>query len=150
MAHLEPQRGCSVVDLELIRPEDLHTVWDVVREGMLKSSEYSNDQWIPEDAYCAIKANQASLYLWVFEGNVIGHIILQKKPTYYGSCLHIWSLYVEHEHGDLIDSNMVQIDEIAIRLKCNRMSFWYPRKGWDRRAEKLGFSPVMTIYEKGM
>ena len=71
MGRLEPQRGCLVVDLELIRPEDLHTVWDVVREGMLKSSEYSNDQWIPEDAYCAIKANQASLYLWVFEGMLL-------------------------------------------------------------------------------
>lgn len=150
MEHWEPLRGFWVVDLELISPEDLHTVWQVVRDGMLKSSEYSNDQWIPEDAYCAIKANQASLYLWIYEGDVIGHIILQKKPTYYGLCLHIWSLYVEPEHGDLIDSNMNQIDDIALRLKCHRISFWSPRKGWDRRAERLGFSPVMTIYEKEM
>lgn len=147
-AHWVRQRGCSVVDLEFINPADLHCVWGLVRDGMVKSSEYSNDQWIPEDAYAAIKNNQASLYLWVIDGAPIGHVILQKKPMYYGACLHVWSLYVEPEYGPLIDDNMVQIDELAKRLKCVRITFWSPRKAWDRRAERLGFHPAMTIYEK--
>jgi len=138
------------VDLELINPSDLHCVWESVREGLLKSASYSQGQWIPEDAYHTIKSNQASLYLWMVEGRIAGHIILQKKPANYGHCLHIWTLYVEPEFGPLIDDNMSQIDDLGRRLQCSRITFWSPRKAWDKRAERLGFHPAMTIYEKDL
>lgn len=153
-ADLAPQRvACldiSAVDLELVSPADLHCVWGLVRDGLLKSASYAQGQWIPEDAYHSIKSNQASLYLWMADGKVAGHIILQKKPANYGNCLHIWTLYVEPEYGPLIDDNMRQIDELGKRLQCSRITFWSPRKAWDRRAERLGFHPAMTIYEKDL
>ena len=129
-----------MVVLQPVIPAELSQCWAAVKPGLQKSADFSKGQWITEDAYHAIKSGSASLYLWIVDGYYAGNILLIKKPGFQGNTLHIWSLFVETMYGNQIDENMSQIDDLASSHGCNRITFHSPRKGWDKRAERLGFS----------
>lgn len=136
------------VNLQTVKPEDLHFVWQTIKPGIEKAAHFAQGAWIPEDAYSSIQHGQASLFLWSVDKRYAGSIIVMTRAGFEGKTLHIFSLYVEPEYGEHIDANMDQIDELARNHGCRKITFQSPRRGWDKRAERLGFEPVTTTYEK--
>lgn len=137
-----------MVSYRLISPNDLRRLWPTVKPGIDQCAHHAFGDWISEDVYTAVQNNAATLYLWMVDGNYAGVIVLSKKPQFDGVNAHIWALYVEPQYGQYIDENMKEIDEIARKNGCKRLTFHSPRKGWDRRVKRLGFVPTYTIFEK--
>jgi hypothetical protein len=99
------------------------------------------DGWIPEDVYCFLVGNHATLY--VNDGEWRGFVILQLLPNYAEKRLHIWLASGQGELMGFLD----EIKEIAKSSGAKRITFESPRKGWEKRAPFYGFEPKRTVYE---
>mgnify|MGYP003135430441 FL=1 len=130
------------MDKVYIQPKDIKSVWGFVKPNLYTILEKSPENWIPEDIYAAIVTGQAILCISTSKtepnGFVVGRII--DIDT-----LHIWVGYAntmlrEQEQWKLIE-------QIAKEQNCKRISFETWRKGWSKKAEKLGFYPRTYIKE---
>lgn len=108
---------------------DIRNVWEKVKDGLKVVRERTNEKWLDEDVYCALKTNNAQLFM--FDN---GFCILQNikdewtnEPT-----LHIWITY----HGtldDVTDDFHSKLRELAHNIGSKRITFTSPRR-WDRRS----------------
>lgn len=137
-----------MVTYRLIPPADLRGVWPTVKPGIDKCAFHAFGEWIAEDVYLSIQTGGASIYIWFVDGEYAGLTVLSKKPDFDGVNAHIWCLYVEPQYGKYIDQNMKEVEQIASKNGCKRLTFHSPRKGWDRRVKTLGFVPTYTIFSK--
>ncbi len=101
-----------------------------------------SDGWIPEDIYCFLLSGQASLY--ISEEGWKGFAILQLLPNYAHKRLHVWVVQTTDDPAIY----MAEIEKIARDSGAVKITFDSPRRGWTKRAERLGFNPTSTRYEK--
>lgn len=101
-----------------------------------------SDGWIPEDVYLSLRTGQAGLY--VNDAEWKGFAILQLLPNYSSKRLHCWIVQTTDDPADYME----EVEEIARAAGAKVITFDSPRRGWEKRAERLGFRPTSTRYEK--
>jgi hypothetical protein len=122
---------------------ELASAWGRVREPLARlARKAATDGWIPEDVYTLCACNQATLY--VNDGPWCGFAVLQLLPRYTQKRLHVWILHCEQKPEPF----MQDLRELARSLGASVITFQSPRRGWNRRAEALGFKAVSTNYEQ--
>lgn len=132
--------------LEYIHPHHLQKYWPKVREGLGRVHQHSADTWIPEDVYVELKANRSTLHMGYVDSYYKGFFILTPTQGYDGPVLHVWALYSEGKDFDLFHEGMKEVLKLAAHMQAKRITFTSPRKGWERQAVKLGFSPRSTLF----
>lgn len=133
--------------LELIAPEDLHAIWHVIRPGLLKVQNRSNQShWLPEDVYFACRSGASKLHVSYVDGEYSGFCVLTPVQHYDGTVLHIWCAYNASNH-DVLTLYEEDIEQIARAIKARRITFWSSRK-FERRVAKYGYHPTQTEYVK--
>jgi hypothetical protein len=127
----------------LVHPDNLHDVWDFVREGLLKVSEKATDGWIPEDVYHSLKSGISSLHLEYVDEKPVGFVVLNVVSDFRGKKLFIWVAY--SVEGNAVERHENELIEMARQVGCKRIAFESTRKGW----EKL-YTSTMITYEKDL
>lgn len=131
---------------DYIAPENLHTVWPLVNEGLRIILNKCVDTFEPEDVYMRIKEGRAFLHMLDNDG-YNGFMVLEVftdawKPI---KRLSIWCLYSK----DFEVMKTFLRDELR-RLKrqagCEKIRFISPRDGWAKKLEGL-MTPIAQIYE---
>ena len=135
------------LELKYVAPEELNSVWPKVREDVLKVLSHSSDTWIPEDMYFALKNNTSTLHLGEEDGQYRGFLVLTPTVAYDGPVLHIWATYSNGNTGlELLTEGMEQIKQFANRMSAKRVTFFSPRKGWDKFGIALGFTMRTQVF----
>lgn len=135
------------LEFQWVNPDKLRGVWGLVRAGLEKVRDSTSESWIPEDAYLAIMAGSSHLHLGMVGDKYQGFLVTTPQQTVDGKALHIWVCYSVAGES-LLDQGITQIEEWARTMQASRITFYSPRRGWDKAGEKIGFSPVSTIYAK--
>ncbi len=116
--------------IKYIAPNELRTVWDEVRKGLEAIRAKGHTEWLPEDIYCDCYEQRAMLWL-------VGQGFMVLQPN--GKELHIWAAYSSN-HQDVLDG-LEAVKEMAKKGGCNKLTFSSVRKGWEKSARILGFTP---------
>ena len=130
--------------LQPVAPQELASVWEFVRGGLLKTIAKTNDDWLPEDVYVEIKGGVSFLYLIFARGERIGFVVLQKWDKYHaGPRLFVRALWAEPRkllpyHDDFYEA----LHDLARKAGCVAMRMTSPRR-W----ELDGWTPKQSIYE---
>lgn len=132
--------------LEYVEPDRLRDVWEQVKQGLYAVRNHSADAWIVEDIYMALKSNASTLHIGYVDGEYKGFLILTPTASYDGPVLHIWATYSAANDFCVFTEGMEQIKAFAKQMKARRITFFSPRKGWERQGEKLGFTPRTTQF----
>lgn len=122
----------------LVHPDDLRTHWPRIRASLDAVSAKTQDDWIAEDVYHAIKAGHAACHL-CDDGLLITTLT---RAEFSGTrALHVW---IVHNIGDrdVIDANIPLLREMAHRANAVKITFGSPRLGWAKR-----FPLVSATYE---
>lgn len=124
-----------------VPPERLHEFWPKIQAGLFRVKQRSNDLWILEDVYTALKTGSAHL---MCDEHSRGFLIFNLVQDFDSrQHLHVWCAYgkgVDPEEG------MEQLEGLAKELNCASITFFSPRRGWARN--RLGFEEVHTLYRK--
>lgn len=127
----------QIPDRNLIVSSDLRRDWPSVRQGLEKVKEHTSENWLPEDVYFALKANQATLYI---EKDGGGFVVLRQEQHFDGTAIHIWCAYSKS-----LKKLPVYIEEIrhmARSVGAKRITL-SSKRDWSKY-----FRPTMTLYEE--
>lgn len=132
--------------LEWIKPDEIHSVWEQIRPGLLKVNNHATG-WIVEDVYTAIKTGTSVLHLGYIAGEYAGFIVTSNEKVSHGTIINIWCLYHEQNDFSLFEENIEIVKGWAKNIGAYAIRMSSPRKGWEKQAPKLGFKPIHTVYE---
>lgn len=132
--------------LTYIKPDQLREVWELVKPGIEKVRENGAEAWFVEDVYMALRNNQSTLHVGYLDGEYAGFMVLTPTQSYDGPVLHIWATYSEARDFCVFTEGMDTIKECARMMEARRITFFSPRKGWEKQGEKLGFKPRTTQF----
>ena len=128
-----------------MKPVPIHEIsqlWPRIRPALERIVErHGSDGWLPEDVYAIVCAGNATLY--VNDGEWLGFCVLQVVPHYTQKRLHVWVLHLESDPEPF----MGRLTDLARSCGAVKITFSTARKGWARRAARLGFKPAMQNYE---
>lgn len=131
-------------NFRFVPPHELHSVWPTIRPGLEITAKKAPGGWIPEDVYLSIKTGDAVLHTAIVDSYYKGFLVSKAIDTLEGRKLLLWICHIE---DDLLDDNLEQVKEWAKNIGAVKIQFQSPRNGWERRAEALGFTPTMIVYE---
>jgi hypothetical protein len=134
--------------MEIVPPEHLRDVWELVRPGLLRASAHAKILWIPEEVFAACLTKQMFMYVWFVDGQYAAVAVLQKRMVLGRQTLQVFAGYAEPAYYSEVPTMNQQVDELARGIGASKITFQSPRKGWGRRAAQLGFSPECVIYSK--
>ena len=128
------------MELVLIPPNALRSVWDFVRAGL---ATMPPEDWIAEDVYHAIRSGESALHVALGNAGPCGFLVLRRHLTEFTQTpeLHVWLAYNAGD-ADVIAAGETVLKETATRMGAARITFGSPRKGWAKR-----YRPVTTTYE---
>lgn len=129
--------------LQYVHPDNIHSHWDVVKEGIQRIHERAPDRWKAEDVYHMIKSNSLGLYM-VNDGD--GFALLQPIRGWDGPEMYVFAAYLK-PGMDFIRDCFDEVKEIAKGMGARRIKFQSKRKGWEKTAERLGYNYGHTEYE---
>lgn len=129
-----------------IEPDKLRNVWDTIRPGLEITARKAPGGWIPEDVYLSLKTGDAVLHVCSVDKYYRGFLISRKLDTLEGKKLLIWIAHGDAS-GDVFADNLDTVKEWALGMGAVKIQFQSPRRGWEKVAEKLGFTPVQVVYE---
>jgi hypothetical protein len=124
-----------------VPPAEVKKHWTGMREALKALTKHGTDGWVVEDIYAFLVSGHATLYV---EEGVEGFAIVQLLPNYFGKRLHLWIVHLDDDPLKFMDD----ILKLAKEHGADRVTFESPRKGWTRRAERLGFQAMRTVYER--
>lgn len=128
------------MELVLIPPTALRSVWDFVRAGL---ESMPREDWIAEDVYHAIRSGESALHLAFDASAPVGFLVLRRHLTEFTQQpeLHVWLAYNTGD-ADVMTAGESLLRDTAARMGATRITFGSPRKGWAKR-----YRPVTTTYE---
>ena len=132
--------------LKYIDPNNLHEVWDYVKSGLEHLLQRAPDKWRVEDVYHHVKA--ANFYLHTIQdkqGENTGFVVLQVVQGWAGKEMYVFAAY--SLDPAIMDYAFDEVKELAKRMGVNYLKFTSSRKGWDKRAEQLGYKFENVTYE---
>lgn len=134
------------LDFKFIPPTDLGTVWDQVKPGLAAVRAKSNDSWREEDVYMSCKQGHSTFHIGTVDGEYAGFLVLTPTQSFDGPVLHIWLTYSEARDFCVFENGIEFIKECAVKMNAKRITFFSPRKGWERHGEKIGFKVRTTQF----
>jgi hypothetical protein len=135
------------MNLRAIEPRDISFEWDRVRTGLLVVKRATNDDWLPEDVYMAIKTGTAHLFMGEDQdGDYLGFLVLKLVPTFHSKRLDIWAAYCSGKQSAM-RIYLPKIKELAKQAGAQSIGFSSARPEWEKAAPRIGFKPVQTTYE---
>lgn len=118
----------------LIKPSELRAVWPQVKSSLLAVQAKSQEDWIPEDVYHAIKSGEAALHLAKVSGELAGVLVTTVTFSEFAGrkFLHVW---VAHNLGDsdVIDAGIGMLRDMAKGCGAEMITFGSKRAGWKSR-----------------
>jgi hypothetical protein len=123
----------------------IREVWPDVRSGLEVILKRTQQTWIAEDVYHALKTKQSILLIGIEEGKFAGFVVLTMNKSHDGIEGHIWVAY-NISKSEYIDASWPIIQGFCKAAGCRRVTMSSSRKGWGRRGERLGLIPVQTLY----
>jgi hypothetical protein len=132
---------------DLIAPEQLHSVWPAVREGLLRIKDKIKESWLPEDVFTAIRTKRSSLYVVREDDRVLGFFVAEAsvEPFTHVPLLYVWCL-----HGPdglpYADACIAELDRLAQSINAKRIRF-IGRRGWAKVLQGK-FEAVRVVYER--
>ena len=122
--------------LQHVHADHISQHWDYIRNGLERILDRAADRWRPEDVYMQLKLGNCGLWL-VMEPDLCGFVVLQPRPGWDGIEVNVFAAY--RENGDAMD-NIEDVKQIARGFNAKRLVFQSKRRGWDRRAEQMGYT----------
>lgn len=125
---------------ELVSPDNLQSIWNWVRHGLLRVLDKSPDTWLPEDVYARIKMKACGLYVvrsgMRFDGFWVEEYM---RDNFSGQpYLHIWIVYAsprgngnDAEFEGSIDSWIDEAEKHCRAMGGRRMTC-DARLGWGK------------------
>lgn len=132
-----------MTEFKFIPVNDLRAWWPSVREGLNKIKTSSPENWIPEDVYTDCFNQKAMLWVVIDNQHFAGFFILQPMDQ----DLHVWAAWTLNNDYQIVESGLKYIKDMARQAGHKYVSFTSHRRGWQRRAEQLGFRPRKWICE---
>ena len=132
-----------MTEFKYIPAEDLRKWWPSIREGLNKIKTYSPENWIPEDVYTDCFNQKAMLWVAIDNQRFAGFFILQPIDN----SLHVWAAWTLENNYQIVESGLKYIKDLARQGGNKYITFSSHRRGWQRRAEQLGFRPKQYICE---
>lgn len=127
-----------------VRPDQLHKVWPDIKHGVEKVAQ-TNNHWIPEDLYSAVKHKTVQLYVRE-DAPDQGFVALQQQETDSGLVLHVWALYSSAGDFHLLEEGGDQVKNYAQSIGAKAITFSTTRRGWAKQAIKLGYKEDLVTY----
>lgn len=119
--------------------------WPVLEYWLRPAIRHASGRYDLDDLFSMIQDDEAQVWVAVDGAKINGVLVTQiidypKKSTLFIVCMagknfHLWDNVV---HDYLIP--------FAIQNECQAIEF-FGRKGWERRAKRLGFETVYRTYE---
>lgn len=140
---------------DLIAPDNLHAVWDRVRDGLDRVRDVSPERWLPEDIFTHLRIGRAQLYAGFSDIAYLGFFIIESKrdPFTNEAYLNVWVLYAEPTTGDhfagvepFVRETMEFIDGLARKAGAQWIAM-EGRMGWQRFLKEW-FTPVKVKMER--
>jgi hypothetical protein len=77
------------------------------------------------------------VFLAITDNKPYGFVVLQPM----GNALHVWAAWSSINHELLLQEAWQEIQAIAKQGGKSKVTFSSQRKGWERRARAMGFTP---------
>ena len=129
------------MQVKYISKDELRSHWGWIKEGLEKVRAKGHDSWIVEDIYCDCFEQRSMLWIGYRDDQPVGFMVLQ--PI--GDALHVWVAYLT-THQDLLDG-FKEINKIASNGGAKKVTFTSVRKGWEKKARLMGFTPTTWEYK---
>lgn len=132
------------VAMRAVAPADLHRHWTFVRQGLKVCAMKGGGEYLPEDAYHAIKAGNLVLFLLVGAGQPFGFVLLRREEEPSGVVLFVWALYCSSGEGRSREASILDaLRRLAVESGAGRIRMWSAREGWKKR----GWKEVSKVYQ---
>jgi len=125
------------VILHYIPKDQLRTHWEFIKHGLEIVRSKGRPEWLAEDVYCDCYEQRSMAFLAITNNQPYGFVILQ--PI--GNSLHIWAAWSSINDELLLEQAWQEIQQIAKQGSKTRITFTSQRRGWDRKAIKMGLKP---------
>lgn len=130
----------SSARLDYVPPDSIDRVWHLVGPWIERVRRRNKERdWTEQDVKEAIADHSAQLFLAVIDNYAKGFVLLKKLDR----VMWIWASYSANG-GAFVPL----LDQAARAAGCDRLSFSSTRAGW--RRNRMGFTPVATIYERSL
>lgn len=131
------------MEIKYITPQELRAWWPSIKPGLENVKTKSPENWIIEDVYCDCHSQRSMIWALIDNGRAIGYWVLQPN----GEELHVWAGWALENRHDNLENGLKYIKEIARQGNAKYITFSSHRRGWDKRAKKIGFRPRTWISE---
>lgn len=128
------------MEKRFIEPKDLRSWWPYIRPKLKQILRKSPEVWIPEDIYADCFQGRSMLWVALKNNKPQGFVVCQPTDE---NTLHLWAGFSENDCADLGGWSI--IDDIAKQGGASFITFDSWRKGWEKKAKALGFSPRKYI-----
>ena len=133
-------------ELRLVHPTQLRGTWTLVRGGVEKIIERTEDRFLPEDVYMALQQGGSVLMVCYVASYYVGFVVVTPNVGWDGPELHVWLAYNRGKR-DVCETFLPEIIAHARQHNFVRLTGMSDREGWKRRAAQLGWRATMTKYE---
>jgi hypothetical protein len=128
--------ACS--ELRFIHPDELATIWELIRPGIQRVKDVGSEPWIVEDVYASLKSGASSLYVGYLDSDYVGFVVLMPIKDWGRMTLHIWLLFNASTH-DVIGLFWPEIQRLARSIGATKIAMQTARNGFERRLAEYGF-----------
>jgi hypothetical protein len=125
------------MQVKYIPKDQLRYYWNFVKNGLEKVRAKGHQDWIVEDIYCDCFEQRSMLWLIEKDDYGIGFMVMQPM----GKVMHLWAAWLDSSNPDDLTEGLVHAINIAKQGNCEKLTFSSVRKGWERKARQLGFTP---------
>jgi hypothetical protein len=128
--------------LHYIPKDNLRQHWEYIRHGLEIVRSKGHTDYIAEDVYCDCYEQRSMLFMGIIDNKPVGFVVLQ--PI--GNRLHVWAAWSLINDEALFMQAFQEIQAIAKQGGKTKVTFNSERRGWERKARKMGFKPQTWEY----
>ena len=124
--------------LHYIPNHELRQHWDFVKNGLEIVRSKADSSWIVEDVYCDCYENRSMLFLIITNKTLYGFVVLQPN----NQAMHVWVTWMNVNDNKLLEQIFAEAKVISKQNGKSTITFTSQRKGWERKAKQMGFTPL--------
>jgi hypothetical protein len=124
--------------LHYIPNHELRQHWDFVKNGLEIVRSKADSSWIVEDVYCDCYENRSMLFLIIANKILYGFVVLQPN----NQAMHVWVTWMNINDNKLLEQIFEEAKVISKQNGKSTITFTSQRKGWERKAKQMGFTPL--------
>ena len=125
--------------------ETLRADWLGARDAIERLRQRQKSRWLTEDVYHLLRSGVATL--WVHEAHGGGYVTLPQIEAFTGR--RVLTVWLGWRSGDktTLGDDAEALRVIAAAQHCEAVTFVSERRGWEKRAQNIGFSFRESTYE---